>query len=229
MARVAMASFVLVLAVSFSLAAGASTQQKMSFFITSAGSGDGANLGGLAGADKHCATLAAAAGAPGGNWRAYLSAAAADGRPAVHARDRIGSGPWFNAKGVQVAANVDDLHSDKNQLSKANSITEKGEVVNGRGDNPNKHDILTGAGLDGRLPAGDADMTCKNWTSNGDGSALMGHHDRQGGGANPTSWNSAHGSKGCSQANLRATGGDGLFYCFAAGPGRSGGPGPGSR
>ena len=227
MARAAFASFVLVLAVSFSLASAASApaQQKMSFFITSAGPGDGANLGGLAGADKHCATLASAAGVAGGNWRAYLSAAAADGRPAVHARDRIGSGPWFNAKGVQVAASVDDLHSDKNQLSKDNSLTEKGAVVNGRGDNPNKHDILTGAGLDGRLPAGDADMTCKNWTSNGDGSALVGHHDRQGGGTNPTSWNSAHASKGCSQASLRGTGGDGLFYCFAAGPGRSGGPG----
>jgi hypothetical protein len=225
MARAAFASFVLVLAVSFSLASAASSpaQQKMSFFITSVGSGDGANLGGLAGADKHCATLAAAAGATGGNWRAYLSAT---GSPVVHARDRIGSGPWFNAKGVQVAASVDDLHSDKNQLSKDNSLTEKGAVVNGRGDNPNKHDILTGAGLDGRLPAGDGDMTCKNWTSNGEGSALMGHHDRQGGGTNPTSWNSAHGSKGCSQANLRATGGDGLFYCFAAGPGRSGGPAP---
>ena len=228
MARAAFASFVLVLAVSFSLASAASApaQQKMSFFITSAGPGDGANLGGLAGADKHCATLAAAAGVTGGNWRAYLSAA---GSPVVHARDRIGSGPWVNAKGVQVAASVDDLHSDNNKLSKENSITEKGEVVNGRGDNPNKHDILTGAGLDGRLPAGEADMTCKNWTSNGEGSALVGHHDRQGGGANPTSWNSAHASKGCSQANLRGTGGDGLFYCFAAGPGRSGGPGPRSR
>jgi hypothetical protein len=228
MARAAFASFVLVLAVSFSLAPSASTpaQQKMSFFITSAGSGDGANLGGLAGADKHCQALAAAAGAGGQTWRAYLSQQAADGKPAVHARDRIGSGPWVNAKGVQVASNVEDLHSDKNQLSKANSITEKGEVVNGRGDNPNKHDILTGAGLDGRLPAGDGDMTCKNWTSNGEGSALVGHHDRQGGGTNPTSWNSAHASKGCSQASLRGTGGDGLFYCFAAGPGRSGGPAP---
>ena len=228
MARVALASFVLVLAVSFSLATAASApaQQKMSFFITSAGSGDGANLGGLAGADKHCATLAAAAGVTGGNWRAYLSAA---GSPVVHARDRIGSGPWVNAKGVQVAANVDDLHSDNNKLSKENSLTEKGAVVNGRGDKPNRHDILTGSGMDGRLPAGEGDMTCKNWTSNGDGSALVGHHDRQGGGTNPTSWNSAHASKGCSQANLIGTGGDGLFYCFAAGPGRSGGPGLGSR
>src|SRR5262245_10966026 len=185
MARAAMASYVLVLAVSFSLAAGASTQQKMSFFITSVGSGDGANLGGLAGADKHCTALATAAGAPG-NWRAYLSAAAADGRPAVNARDRIGSGPWVNAKGVQVASSVDDLHSDNNKLSKDNSLTEKGAVVNGRGDNPNKHDILTGAGLDGRLPSGGDDFTCKNWTSNGEGSALMGHHDRHGRGTNPT-------------------------------------------
>jgi hypothetical protein len=216
MRRTAVLTLVLGLALSLSLAAGGSAQGKMSFFITSVGSGDGANLGGLAGADKHCAALAAAAGVTGGNWRAYLSAAAADGRPAVHARDRIGSGPWFNAKGVQVAANVDDLHSDKNQLSKENSITEKGAVVNGRGDTPNTHDILTGAGLDGRLPAGDADMTCKNWTSNGEGSALVGHHDRQGGGTNPTSWNSAHPSKGCSQAALRGSGGAGLFYCFAA-------------
>lgn len=225
MARVAMASFVLVLAVSFSLGARASTQQKMSFFITSAGLGDGANLGGLAGADKHCASLAAAAGVAGGNWRAYLSASAEGGRPAVNARDRIGSGPWLNAKGVQVAASVDDLHSDNNKLSKENSLTEKGTVVNGRGDNPNQHDILTGSGLDGRLPAGEGDFTCKNWTSNGAGAAMVGHHDRQGGGTNPTSWNSAHASKGCSQANLRGSGGEGYFYCFAAGPGRSGGPG----
>jgi hypothetical protein len=231
MARAALATLVPALVVSFSLAAAASgsVQQKLSFFITSAGPGDGANLGGLAGADAHCAKLAAAVGAKGGTWRAYLSAAGADGKPAIHARDRIGSGPWINAKGVQVAANVDDLHSDNNKLSKENSLDEKGGVVNGRGDKPNRHDILTGAGLDGRLPAGDGDMTCKNWTSNGEGSALVGHHDRQGGGANPNSWNSAHASKGCSQTSLQGTGGDGLFYCFAAGPGRSGGPGPGSR
>ena len=224
MARAAFASFVLVLAVSFSLASGASApaQQKMSFFITSAGPGDGANLGGLAGADKHCQALAAAAGAGGQTWRAYLSAS---GSPAVNARDRIGSGPWVNAKGVQVAANVDDLHSDNNKLSKENSLTEKGAMVNGRGDSPNQHDILTGSGLDGRLPSGEGDFTCKDWTTNGAGSAMVGHHDRQGGGTNPTSWNSAHASKGCSQNNLRGTGGDGLFYCFAAGPGRSGGPG----
>lgn len=187
----------------------------MSFFITSAGPGDGANLGGLAGADKHCQTLAAAAGAGGKTWRAYLSAAAAAGQPAANARDRIGKGPWFNAKGVQVAANVDDLHSENNRLGKEGSLTEKGALVNGRGDTPNTHDILTGSGLDGRLGTGAEDVTCRNWTSNSTGSALMGHHDKQGGGANPNSWNSAHPSKGCSQANLVATGGAGLFYCFA--------------
>ncbi len=211
----------------FAVSAGAPGQSQMSFFIASVGPGDGANLGGLEGADRHCQSLAAAAGAGGRTWRAYLSAAPSGGRGAVHARDRIGSGPWLNAKGVQVAASVDDLHSDNNKLSKENSLSEKGEVVNGRGDQPNKHDILTGAGLDGRLPPGEGDMTCRNWTSNGEGSAMLGHHDRQGGGANPTSWNSAHASKGCSQANLRATGGDGLFYCFATG--RSAAAGPAGR
>ena len=196
--------------------AGAQQTQPLGFFITSAGSGDGANLGGLAGADKHCQTLAEAAGSRGRTWRASSSASAAGSQPAVNARDRIGAGPWYNAKGVAVAQNVADLHSDNNKLSKENSLTEKGAVVNGRGDNPNTHDILTGAQLDGTLTPGTADTTCKNWTSNaGDGSALMGHHDRQGGGTNPTSWNSAHGSKGCSQENLRGTGGAGLFYCFA--------------
>jgi hypothetical protein len=201
--------------VSAALLPGAAEQNTMSFFITSAGSGDGANLGGLAGADKHCQTLAAAAGAGNRQWRAYLSAAAAGNQPAVNARDRIGAGPWRNAKGVQVAASVDDLHSDKNQLSKDNSLTEKGAVVNGRGDTPNRHDMLTGSDLQGRLVAGDP--PCGNWTSiAATGSAMLGHHDRQGGGTNPTSWNSAHPSKGCSQPNLQATGGDGLFYCFAA-------------
>lgn len=190
-------------------------QAPMSFFITSKGPGDGANLGGLAGADKHCQTLAEAAGSRGRTWHAYLSAAAADGQPAVNARDRIGKGPWRNAKGVVVADSVAALHSDKNALSKENSLTETGAVVNGRGDTPNRHDILTGANLDGTLATGDTNLTCNNWTSNGDGSAMVGHHDRQGGGANPTSWNAAHPSRGCSQANLQGTGGDGLFYCFA--------------
>ncbi|HYN07126.1 MAG TPA: hypothetical protein VES67_07025 [Vicinamibacterales bacterium] len=198
------------------LLAGAQQTQPLGFFITSVGSGDGANLGGLAGADKHCQTLAEAAGSRGRTWRAYLSAAEAGSQPAVNARDRIGSGPWHNAKGVAVAQSVADLHSDKNQLSKENSITEKGAVVNGRGDTPNTHDILTGAQLDGTLTPGTTDTTCKNWMSNGEGSATVGHHDRQGGGTNPTSWNSAHASKGCSQENLRGSGGAGLFYCFAA-------------
>jgi hypothetical protein len=190
-------------------------QQPMSFFITSVGPGQGANLGGLEGADRHCQTLAVAAGAGDRTWRAYVSTTAATGQPAVNARDRIGPGPWFNAKGVQVAASVADLHSDANKLSKENSLNEKGEMVNGRGDTPNRHDILTGSQPDGTASAAGTDTTCGNWTSGGEGSALLGHHDRQGGGANPTSWNSAHASSGCSQENLRATGGDGLFYCFA--------------
>jgi hypothetical protein len=188
---------------------------KMTFFITSAGPGNGAALGGLAGADQHCQMLAKAAGAGNRTWRAYLSAQASGGQAAVNARDRIGKGPWYNAKGVMVAKDVQDLHSDTNNLKKETSISEKGEVLNGRGDTPNQHDILTGSQLDGTVPAGDADKTCKNWTSSGEGSALVGHHDRQGGGDNPTSWNSAHGSKGCSQQNLVATGGAGRFYCFA--------------
>lgn len=192
-------------------------QPPLGFFITSAGSGDGANLGGLAGADAICQKLGAAAGAGSRTWRAYLSAKADGSQPAVHAKDRIGAGPWYNAKGVKVADSVADLHSDNNKLGKDNSLTEKGAVVNGRGDTPNTHDILTGSNLDGTLASGDGDTTCGNWMSNkGDGSALVGHHDKQGGGANPNSWNSAHPSKGCSQANLVATGGAGAFYCFAA-------------
>jgi hypothetical protein len=189
--------------------------QKMSFFITSTGPGNGAALGGLAGADQHCQNLAKAVGSTK-TWHAYLSASAADGKPAVNAKDRIGNGPWVNSKGVTVATSVADLHSANNKLSKENSITEKGEVVNGRGDTPNQHDILTGSQLDGTVTPGDADTTCKNWTSSdANGSANVGHHDRQGGGVNPTSWNFAHGSKGCGQANLVATGGAGRFYCFA--------------
>ncbi len=203
-------------ALMFALAAPqAQTDTSLSFFITSAGSGDGANLGGLAGADQHCQELAAAVGQGNKTWRAYLSAKAMNGQPAVNARDRIGSGPWYNAKGVMVAENVADLHSDNNKLSKENSLTEKGTVVNGRGDTPNTHDMLTGSNLDGTLYTGDADGTCGNWTSNGEGSARLGHHDRQGGGENPTSWNSAHNSRGCSQPNLVSTGGAGLYYCFA--------------
>ena len=194
---------------------GATEAPGMSFFITSAGPGNGADLGGLAGADAHCQRLAAAVNAANRTWRAYLSASAAGGQPATNARDRIGQGPWRNANGVVVAQNVADLHSDANRLGKETSLNERGEVVNGRGDTPNRHDILTGSQLDGTAFGGDADQTCRNWTSSGEGSAQVGHHDRVGGGANPTSWNSAHASRGCSQENLRGTGGDGLFYCFA--------------
>ena len=193
------------------------SQNPMSFFITSTGPGNGANLGGPAGADRHCQKLAAAAGAGNRTWHAYLSTSDSGGQAAVNARDRIGRGPWYNAKGVRIAENVADLHGDKNNLNKQTALTEKGELVNGRGDNPNRHDILTGSQLDGTALAGDpANTTCANWTSNGEGSAQVGHHDRQGGGDNPTSWNSAHPSKGCSQENLVATGGAGLIYCFAA-------------
>lgn len=188
----------------------------MTFFVTSAGPGNGANLGGLSGADAHCQKVAEAVGAGGRAWRAYLST---QGSGAVNARDRIGQGPWHNAKGEQIAANVADLHGDiqrdRNNLHKATALNEKGEVVSGRGDQPNRHDILTGSQSDGRAYTDSADHTCQNWTSGtaGAGSAQLGHHDRQGGGN--TSWNSAHGSRGCSQENLRGTGGDGLFYCFA--------------
>jgi len=189
---------------------------RMSFFITSAGPGNGAALGGLEGADRHCHQLAEAAGVGNRTWRAYLSAMASEGRPLVHARDRIGTGPWYNAKGVMVAQNVADLHTDNNKLSKENSLTEKAAVVNGRGDTPNMHDVLTGSNLDGTaVMTGEGYTNCGNWTSSGAGSAQVGHHDRQGGGQNPTSWNSAHASRGCSQQDLQATGGNGLFYCFA--------------
>jgi hypothetical protein len=197
------------------VAAPAGAQNTMSFFITSAGPGDGAKLGGLAGADAHCKQLADASGVTGKTWAAYLSAKAAAGQPAVNAKDRIGRGPWYNQKGVMVAQNVADLHSENNKLGKENSLTEKGTPVNGRGDTPNQHDILTGSLMDGTLSPDTTDTTCSNWTSNATGAAYVGHHDRQGGGANPTSWNSAHLSRGCSQQNLVGTGGNGLFYCFA--------------
>jgi hypothetical protein len=210
--RITLAVLMVALGLSFPRAQG---DTSMSFFITSAGPGNGANLGGLAGADKHCQSLAAAAGAGNKTWHAYLSTTASDAQPVVNARDRIGAGPWHNAKNSPVAKSVADLHSEANMLGKQTSLTEKGEVVNGRGDTPNRHDILTGSQLDGTaFPAGN-DTTCKNWTSAGEGTAQVGHHDKQGGGQNPNSWNSAHASKGCSQENLRSTGGDGLFYCFA--------------
>ena len=189
----------------------------MSFFITSAGPGKGAELGGLAGADRHCHALADAVGAGKLQWRAYLSTLPQGGAPAVNARDRIGRGPWFNTKGVKIADNVADLHSDNNKLTKQNSLTETGTVVNGRGDQPNMHDILTGSNLDGTAYTAEGYTNCGNWTSSGEGSARVGHHDRVGGGDNPTSWNSAHNSRGCSQENLQSTGGNGLFYCFGFG------------
>ena len=192
----------------------AQNKTPMGFFITSVGSGDGANLGGLAGADAHCQKLAAAAGAGNRTWRAYLSGVE-NGKP-INARDRIGTGPWYNAKGVLIASNLEELHSEAAKTGKENSLTEKGEIVPGRGDKPNQHDILTGSQPDGTAFTDGQDHTCNNWTSNGEGSAQVGHHDRQGGGANPTSWNSAHASKGCSQQNLVGTGGNGYFYCFAA-------------
>jgi hypothetical protein len=195
-------------------------QQPMGFFVTSVGKGDGANLGGLAGADAHCQALAAAAGAGNRTWHAYLSAGAAANQPAVHARDRIGAGPWHNARGARIAQNVADLHGDTidqarlgNNLSRTTALTEKGEAVKGAGDTPNQHDMLTGSQLDGRAYTDGADHTCQNWTSNGTGAAQLGHFDRTGGGN--VSWNSAHASRGCSQANLVSTGGAGLFYCFA--------------
>ena len=181
---------------------------QMTFFVTSAGPGNGANLGGLAGADKHCQTLAAAAGAGNRTWRAYLSAAAAAGQPAVNAKDRIGKGPWTNVKGVVVAKSVADLHSDANLLGAENTLTEKGAQVAG-----NQHDILTGSQADGTLQMGDP--PCGNWTSDSMGGAMVGHHNKMGGGQSPTSWNAAHMSKGCSQQNLIGTGGNGYFYCFA--------------
>jgi hypothetical protein len=213
-------AFLLTTAIMLATAAPGETQgsqaNRMTFFSTSAGPGNGANLGGLAGANAHCQKLAAAAGAGNRTWRAYLSTSGSGTDKAVNAKDRIGTGPWHNAKGVQVAATVAELHGDKNNLTKETQLTEKGEVVNGRGDTPNRHDILTGSQLDGTAFTDSADHTCQNWTGAGDGSAQVGHHDRQGGGQNPTSWNSAHASRGCSQENLRGTGGDGLFYCFAA-------------
>lgn len=194
---------------------GLAQSESMSFFITSAGPGDGANLGGLDGADAHCQFLAEAAGAGDLTWRAYLSATASEGAPAIDARDRIGDGPWHNYAGTLIAANIEELHSDAANLTKQSILTENGEMVNGRGDTPNMHDILTGSQLDGTAYPGDEDTTCGNWTSNGEGSARVGHHDRVGGGQNPTSWNSAHGSRGCGQDDLRGTGGNGFFYCFA--------------
>ena len=207
------------LAVALAGCATSTPQSGASFFVTSQGSGKGADFGGLAGADKHCQTLAAAAGLGDKTWRAYLSASAEGSTPAVNARDRIGTGPWRNVKGVVVATSVDELHADNN-LTKQTSLTEKGAVVNGRGDTPNKHDVLTGTQPNGTAFSGTDDKTCGNWTKSGEGSAIVGHIDRDGLPQDPvavrTSWNSSHATKGCSDAALISTGGAGLLYCFAA-------------
>ena len=187
----------------------------MSFFLTSAGPGNGAALGGVQGADRYCQSLAAAVGAGEALWHAYLSVQAPDDAAGVNARDRIGTGPWYNQALVQVASSVANLHGENNNLTKETVLNERGGMTNGRGDDPNRHDILTGSQLDGTVVPGEDDTTCNNWTSSGEGSAMVGHFDRTGGGANPTSWNSAHASSGCSQEDLQGTGGDGLFYCFA--------------
>jgi len=189
----------------------------MSFFVTSVGTGKGADFGGLEGADKYCQTLAATAGAGSKSWRAYLSTQASGSAPAVNAKDRIGKGPWQNAKGVVVAKDVGELHGNNN-LTKQTALTEKGDVVNGRGDTPNKHDILTGSQPDGTAFAAGEDKTCGNWTKSGEGSAIVGHSDRTGLDTSPPalSWNSSHPTKGCSDPALVSTGGAGLLYCFAA-------------
>ena len=193
-------------------------QTSMSFFVTSAGKGNGADLGGLAGADAHCQALAKAAGSTNTNWRAYLSTTEPGGTAGVNARDRIGQGPWQNAKGVVVAKSVADLHSDSNNITKQTAMTEKGEMVSGRGDAVNMHDILTGTDPQGLYSTAGGDTTCGNWTKSGEGSAIVGHHDRAGlkDTRHMNSWNSSHGSRGCSQDALKASGGAGLIYCFAA-------------
>src|SRR5581483_3690745 len=192
-------------------------QANMTFFVTSVGSGKGADLGGLDGADAHCASLAKAAGAKATTWHAYLSTTLPGGDAGVSARDRIGKGPWKNAKGVVIAKNVADLHSGKNKINKATALTEKGEVVPGRGDPVNTHDMLTGSDPQGMFSTAGGDTTCGNWTKSGDGSAIVGHSDITG--LKDTwhmkSWNSSHGSRGCSPDQLKASGGAGLFYCFA--------------
>jgi hypothetical protein len=188
----------------------------MSFFVTSTGVGKGGDLGGLAGADAHCQMLAAAEGAGDHTWHAYLSMAATGTQPAVDARDRIGKGPWYNAEGRRIAANVDELHRGQNRIVREMALTEKFEPVNGVSETPNRHDILTGSRPDGTAFQGNGDLTCGNWTSGGTGRAQVGHHDRAGQGDGASSWNSAHASRGCSQQDLESTGGAGLFYCFAA-------------
>ena len=191
---------------------------EMTFFVTSVGKGNGADLGGLEGADAHCAALAKAAGSNHTNWRAYLSTTAPGGDAGINARDRIGKGPWHNVRGVKIAEDVEDLHSDENNLSKRTALAEKGEIVTGRGDAVNMHDILTGSDPEGMYSTAGGDTTCANWTSSTEGSAIVGHHDLVGlkDTRHMKSWNSSHGTRGCSQEGLRSSGGAGLFYCFSA-------------
>nr|WP_255368547.1 hypothetical protein [Polaromonas sp. OV174] len=195
---------------------GAGGVSSMSFFVTSGNPGKGADLGGLSGADQYCQQLASSVGAGSRTWHAYLSNSAMDGAPAVNARDRIGRGPWRNAKGEVIANNVDELHGDNN-LNKQTALTETGELVPGRSDPVNTHDILTGSQANGRAFAGDKDMTCGNWTKSGEGSAMVGHHDRQGlrDDAESKSWNASHPTKACDMESLKSTGGAGRLYCFA--------------
>ncbi len=205
--------------ISLSSIAPASAQQSdLSFFVTSAGKGAGADLGGIEGADAHCLALAKSAGSAAQAWRAYLSTSLPGGEAGVNARDRIGKGPWKNAKGEVIAQTVDALHSDKNNLTKDTALTEKGEKVSGRSDAVNTHDILTGSDPQGNYSTAGGDTTCGNWSKSGEGSAIVGHHDRIGLKAtrHMTSWNSSHGTRGCGQEALKATGGAGLFYCFLA-------------
>jgi hypothetical protein len=192
--------------------------EQMTFFVTSTGKGKGADLGGLEGADAHCNALAKAAGSTRMDWKAYLSTTLPGGDAGVNARERIGKGPWRNAKGVVVAKNIADLHSAKNNINKKTALTEKGEMVNGRGDTPNEHDILTGSDPMGMYSTAGGDTTCGNWTKSAEGSAIVGHHDLSGlkETRHMMSWNSSHGSRGCSQDLLKASGGAGLLYCFAA-------------
>jgi len=216
------------LLLAFGIQAGAQAQEKkaakaaakgpMSFFVTSTGKGNGADLGGLEGADTHCSSLAKAAGSKAANWKAYLSTSLPGGDAGVNARERIGKGPWHNAKGVMVARNVAELHSGKANVNKQTALDEKGNPIKGRGDTPNEHDILTGSDPMGLYSTAGGDTTCGNWTKSGDGSAIVGHHDLQGlkDSRHMKSWNSSHGSRGCSQDQLKASGGAGLFYCFAA-------------
>jgi hypothetical protein len=200
------------------LAAGQAQQAGMTFFVSSVGGGKGADLGGLDGADAHCAALAKAADATAANWHAYLSTTEPGGAAGVNARDRIGKGPWVNARGVTVAKSVEDLHSEANNINKQTALTEKGETVAGRGDPVNTHDILTGSDPQGMFSTAGGDTTCGNWTKSGDGSAIVGHHDRSGlkDTRHMHSWNSSHGTRGCGQDALKSTGGAGLVYCFAA-------------